>query len=245
MPPATEESPAAKALGTIDDYTKLLITLATGVLTLSATFLGGFYRGHDFHQLRVGWVLLGISIVAGIFARGSYISQLAQDKLKPRKSLLEACSIGQWTTLVAGGIFFGVAVIANVSAAPTIIPLGMTTTVSPAGTAKVPFACRTGDTNGCAVQLQAFGATSPRYGGPVTVVEVPSDSNQNAIVTLPADLQMTLRSRKSATGQVVVKASSRIGGTSTTALTLHFLPPITKHGSAHGKAGGSARKRRG
>src|ERR1700722_7468560 len=84
-----QPSGPVKALGVIDGYTKLLIALAAGIVRLSAIFLDNFSRGHDIWSVELAWIFCGVSALAGIMARGAYISQLVAGALRPRRDLLE------------------------------------------------------------------------------------------------------------------------------------------------------------
>lgn len=92
-----------KALDSIYDYNKTLITLATGTIALSATFLGkDLFHGKGVSWLIASWVVLLISIALGIIGLGQYISQYAESQIKPRRSGAEYISLGQVLTLLAG-----------------------------------------------------------------------------------------------------------------------------------------------
>jgi hypothetical protein len=107
-----------KAIDAISDYNKLLISLATGTIVLSATFLEKFYRGTSLHLLILAWAALGLSVVFGLFSYGEYINQLAESNIKPRHGRLEILSLFQWGELFAGVVLFGFFVVNNVTKKP-------------------------------------------------------------------------------------------------------------------------------
>jgi hypothetical protein len=92
-----------KALDSINDYNKTLITLATGTVALSATFLGtSLYHGASLDSLIASWIVLGVSVFMGLLGLGSYVSQYAESEVKPRRSVLEVFSLLQVLALLAG-----------------------------------------------------------------------------------------------------------------------------------------------
>lgn len=92
-----------KALDSAYDYNKTLITLATATAALSATFLGkDLYYGSHLGTLVTAWVLLGVSMFAGVVGMGGYISQYAESNIKPRRSTVEYSSLVQVLSLMAG-----------------------------------------------------------------------------------------------------------------------------------------------
>jgi hypothetical protein len=92
-----------KALDSIYDYNKTLITLATGTIALSATFLGkNVSHSKSVNWLIASWVVLLISIVIGIIGMGQYISQYAESKVAPRRSGAEYVSLFQVLALLGG-----------------------------------------------------------------------------------------------------------------------------------------------
>lgn len=101
----------------VQDITKLLITLATGVLTLSATFLNnivGDYPTSEF-LIFVSWILITLSIVAGIFTLSSLVNLLKNDIYEPFAPQTTAPAIIQWITFVVGITFFWIFVIVNLN----------------------------------------------------------------------------------------------------------------------------------
>ena len=200
-----------KAGRVIDHYTKLLITLATGVVALSATFLSNFYRGHDVGKFTAAWVVLGVSVVAGIFARGAYIAQLAESNVRPRQSLLELFSIVQWTTLVAGVVLLTLAVRANLDAGPTLVPLRARLSVRPGGTALLPLACRTEASTGCTIRtwIVASAEDGLTSEGPRAATEIASDTQAHATIKLPSALLRYVTKHQSARATLGIEATGR------------------------------------
>lgn len=97
------ETDRRKALDSIYDYVKTLITLATGTVALSATFLSkDLPHGHASSWLVASWIALLLSILLGIFGMGQYISQYAESDIRPRHSGAEALCLAQVLALLAG-----------------------------------------------------------------------------------------------------------------------------------------------
>ncbi len=102
------------------DYTKLLTTLATGAVVLTATFLDDLYAGRSIELLIISWIAFGLSVLAGLIAFGEYVSQLAESTLKVRRGTMEFANFCQWILVTVGAVCFGFFAIANVTASPTI-----------------------------------------------------------------------------------------------------------------------------
>lgn len=97
------DSDLRKALDSIYDYVKTLITLATGTIALSATFLSkDLFNERAASWLVASWIVLLVSILMGIVGMGQYISQYAESDIRPRRSAAEYISLVQVLTLVAG-----------------------------------------------------------------------------------------------------------------------------------------------
>jgi hypothetical protein len=111
------EDDRRKALDSVYDYNKTLITLATGTLALSATFLAkDLYYGEGQSWLVWSWGLLGLSILFGLVGLGAYVSQYAESDIRPRHSLLEYLSLVQVLGLLVGLGFLGIFAIQNAKA---------------------------------------------------------------------------------------------------------------------------------
>jgi hypothetical protein len=97
------QSDLRKALDTIYDYNKTLITLATGTIALSATFLDkNLFHGKAAPWLIASWATLLFSILIGIIGMGQYINQYAESRIRPRHSGAEYISLIQVLALLAG-----------------------------------------------------------------------------------------------------------------------------------------------
>lgn len=103
------------ALNVICDYVKTLITIATGSVALSATFLASLYHGHALSQLVWAWGLLGGSVVVGLLVIGTVIEQFAQGDLRPRRSGAEYLALFQLLLTLAGLALFAWFAVRNVS----------------------------------------------------------------------------------------------------------------------------------
>lgn len=105
-----------RALDAIQGLTKLLITLATGTVVLSATFLDNFYAGKSLALLIIAWGCLGASVLVGVVALAQYISQLDSSDLTVRRGLLEWLNSGQSLLLFGGVALFAIFALRNVTA---------------------------------------------------------------------------------------------------------------------------------
>lgn len=114
---------AERALEIVDDFTKLLITLAAGAAALSVTFIGSVYRGHKLGLLAVAWGLLALSLLCGMLARGTYIGQVAVGRTEVRRGLLEILNSAQLLALIAAVALFGATVLLNLHSGPKILAL--------------------------------------------------------------------------------------------------------------------------
>lgn len=224
------EAPAARAARVIDDYTKLLITLATGVTALSATFLSNLYRGHALNDFAWAWILLGVSVLAGIFARGTYIAQLADNELKPRRSLLEVLSVVQWTTLVAGVVVLTIGVLTNLRAAPRVISLRSHALIEAHDRAMLAVACRTGDSSPCELRVRTLSADNSREpSSPLTIVETPSNTTAHVTITLLPKLVKVARAQGVVRRTVEIVASGSTETSSTMTFRVAFVTHRAKH----------------
>lgn len=105
-----------KALDAIYDYNKTLITVATGSVALSATFLKDLYQGRSIHLLAISWIVLGVSVLAGMIGMGGYVSQYAESRPRPRRGLPEYASLIQLLGVVVGLSFLAVFAVRNATA---------------------------------------------------------------------------------------------------------------------------------
>jgi hypothetical protein len=124
-----------KALDSIYDYTKTVITVATGTVALTATFLGkDLYQGTSLGLIVASWTCLGVSILFGIVGMGTYISQYAESDIRPRRSGAEYASLVQVLGLVAGLVLLGLFALDNARSRPAPAAPAPATSVSPTGT---------------------------------------------------------------------------------------------------------------
>jgi hypothetical protein len=105
----------SQALVSIYDFIKLLITLATGTVVFSATFLDSFYKDRGLSLLIISWVLMVVSVVFGLFAAGQYIRQLDRSDLTVRRGKLEVFSVVQIASLAVAVLLFLVFALTNVT----------------------------------------------------------------------------------------------------------------------------------
>jgi hypothetical protein len=105
-----------KALDAISDYNKTLITIATGTVALTATFLKDLYHGHSINFVVAAWIVLGVSVLAGMISMGDYISQYAETDLRPRRGVAEYASLVQLLCVLTGLGLFGYFAVQNATA---------------------------------------------------------------------------------------------------------------------------------
>ncbi len=216
---------AERALEIVDDFTKLLITLAAGAAALSVTFIGSVYRGHKLGLLAVAWGLLALSLLCGMLARGTYIGQVAVGRTEVRRGLLEILNSAQLLALIAAVALFGATVLLNLHSGPKILALRDAAKVDSGGLAVLPLACRTGDTGGCNLRIRVAGAGAT---GPLRVAQVAADKRAGIHVRLPRELRSRARADGQARGTVTVTASGRNGVDSTTELPMRFVAEMNK-----------------
>jgi len=117
MKSASEEITNGKkdSIKLVQDITKLLITLAGGILTLSATFLQIIVGNNPTSKslIFISWILITLSIAAGIFTLSSLVDLLKKNKYEPFAPQTTVPAIIQWTSFVIGLTFFWIFVIVN------------------------------------------------------------------------------------------------------------------------------------
>jgi len=97
------------------DITKQIITLTTGVLALSATFVKIFITSspENFIILIFAWSLLTFSIIAGLFTLSSMVNNLKNNKYEPFSIYTTIPAITQWICFILGFILFWIFVALN------------------------------------------------------------------------------------------------------------------------------------
>jgi hypothetical protein len=110
-----DEKDRRHALDGITDFTKLLITLATGTIVLSATFLEKFYKGHSLALLIAAWSTIALSVILGVLALGQAISQFSESDIRPRRSAVEVLNLLQFLAFLAGIVMFSIFAVNNVA----------------------------------------------------------------------------------------------------------------------------------
>jgi hypothetical protein len=209
-----------RALSGAVDYTKLLTTLATGTIVLTATFLGEFYAGHMLSLLIASWAALGLSVLAGLVAFGEYISQLAESKLQVRRGLMEGANLLQWFLLVAGVALFAIFAVSNVTSSP---PVG----VDRYGSGiehRHPTAvviCPADAVGGCSGYVEfRVQARADGKGLELGTVPFATDGPGDVMVTSPRALSCKAMRSSSDRLRIVVRGGGRYGGAKTVAATI-------------------------
>ena len=101
----------------VQDITKQLITLASGILALSATFLRSIVGSSPtaICLICTSWILITASIVFGILTLSSLVNKLKNNKYEPFATPTTIPAIIQWVTFIAGITFFWIFVIVNLN----------------------------------------------------------------------------------------------------------------------------------
>lgn len=196
------------ALGAAVDYAKLLVTLATGTVVLSATFLDKFYFGRSLWLLVAAWSLLGLSILCGLGVMGEFVSRMAESDLTIRHTSMEATTLAQWFTGVGGLLAFGVFVALNITAPPRLSIEGDTARVTSKGVLKVAVSCRAGEKPNCSGTvggvMRAGGATVPVRSKRFAITDaaaapvrlwIPRELRRQVTAGTQADVMLTVRAR--------------------------------------------------
>ena len=97
----------------IREITLQLILIAMGIFAI----VGGFVAGKDRPTscrplLWIAFVLLGLSVVAGLLTYGNLIWALGKGRFEAF-GMLEPLASGQWITFGLGGLVFGLFVLVN------------------------------------------------------------------------------------------------------------------------------------
>jgi hypothetical protein len=128
---AAAPSGVEKAIDSIYDYTKVLITLATGTIALSATLLTRQTLQYE-GWLELAWIGLGISMLAGLWAMGQYITMYLDGNVVKEK-IPRASNGIQLVALIAGIAFLAAFALQNISLSspPATTPTSTTIPATP------------------------------------------------------------------------------------------------------------------
>jgi hypothetical protein len=203
-----------QALQGVVDYTKLLITLATGTVVISATFLDKFYAGEDKGLLIAGWVLLGVSVFAGFLAHGHYISKLGRSNLAVKGGGMETSNLVQLGCVVFGVVLFTIFVLFNLTAQP-LVKVGREQSGLTGRVATTALLCGPDAVNGCAGSV-TFSVVGPDQQKPVALGEALFATDHPGIVIVKApDLLPKSQQNKVIVDElkIHVKAAGRFGNT--------------------------------
>ena len=101
----------------IHEYSKTVITLATGFLAITVTFSGylleDIYSPYNVYLLAVCWIFLVLAIICGLLA-AVFLSGFLRKKMNPNKCIL--CSNAAFYLLMSAGVvflLFGIGQISN------------------------------------------------------------------------------------------------------------------------------------
>jgi hypothetical protein len=109
-----DDSSKFKAFDTQKDLTFKLQALATGAFSILAGLLAITDRAFDAVWLAtVGFVVLGISFVAGLLGSGGLVWELQYSKRDPNLDRYRMLFLAQWITLIAGAALFAAFVVLN------------------------------------------------------------------------------------------------------------------------------------
>lgn len=195
-----------EALSAAVEYAKLLVTLTTGTVVLSATFLDKFYFGTSLWLLLVAWALLGVSILFGLGVQGEYVTRMAESDLTIRHTSMENTTLAQWISGVLGLLLFGLFVALNITAPPRLTIDSETARVTSKGVLKVAVSCRAGDKPNCSGTvggtMSAGGASAPVRSKGFAIADsasapvrlwIPRDLRRQVVAGAQADVVLTAR----------------------------------------------------
>lgn len=106
-----------KSIDIIQDLTKLIISLATGFLTLSAVFIKDIIKNteNSLVLIKWSWILSSISISAGLFTVSSLVNLTYQEKYEPFNRATTIPAIIQWLTFLVSLILFWTFTVTNLA----------------------------------------------------------------------------------------------------------------------------------
>ena len=103
----------------VQDITKQILTLTTGVLALSATFIKTFLTPTSTPQcipvIYISWSLFTLSIIGGLLTLSSIVNKLTRGEYAPFAFCTVLPAIFQWIFFILGFIFLWVFVGINLS----------------------------------------------------------------------------------------------------------------------------------
>jgi hypothetical protein len=101
----------------VQDITKQVLALATGIVALSATFIEKILSGaiHDLLLLFLSWLVFTISVIAGILTLSSLVYNLKRDKYDPFATATTIPAVIQWISFILGIVLFIVFISLNIN----------------------------------------------------------------------------------------------------------------------------------
>ena len=100
----------------VQDITKQLITLASGILVLSATFLSDIIRSPSSSiLLTLSWTSITLSIVAGLLTLSSLVNNLKKNIYEAFRKETTLPAIFQWVFFVSGIVLFWIFIVVNLN----------------------------------------------------------------------------------------------------------------------------------
>ena len=108
---------AKESIKLVQDITKQILTLTTGILALSATFIKILIPLSPVFTIILffAWGLLTLSIIGGILTLSSIVHKLEESKYEPFAKCTVIPAIVQWSCFVVGFILLWIFVIINLS----------------------------------------------------------------------------------------------------------------------------------
>ena len=110
----SQEGPK-EAVKLVQDITKQVLTLTTGVLALSATFINTLlpHAPRFIVILFFAWGLFTFSIIGGMFTLSSIVNKLKNNKHEPFAKSTTIPAVIQWLCFILGFILLWVFVLNN------------------------------------------------------------------------------------------------------------------------------------
>ncbi|MBI4286288.1 MAG: hypothetical protein HY670_10410 [Chloroflexi bacterium] len=108
----SDKGNGSQGVKSIADLAKLQITLATGTIVFSGTFLKDLVKGPLPDNLRnlviISWILFGAAILFGVLIHGRYITLVSRSDYDVGDITLVVLGVLQQVSFFAGVTFFGI-----------------------------------------------------------------------------------------------------------------------------------------
>lgn len=108
---------AKEAIKLVQDITKQILTLTTGILALSATFIKILIPDAPrlIAILFFAWFLFTVSIIGGLFTLSSIVHKLEKEEYEPFAKCTEIPARVQWICFIVGFVLLWIFVTFNLN----------------------------------------------------------------------------------------------------------------------------------